>query len=250
MDFMTNLFSDQYNRTARLFPAVILLAPIFVAVCFLIPSVLEIPASYNFMTGLVAFIFLPVFANYTRKRGQKAQERLVAKWGGLPTELILKGNNTKRVSDDTRKRYINFLTSKLKTNSNLVNVDIGVKSINIASAVDWLRNNTRGKDFDLVAKENATYGFYRNLLGVKVEAITIAFSMIIFSSIYHFDCLKNFGLIIPNHMSDINFYSLLAFELGYIAFFIFFIHDDAARKAGDDYAVALLGGCDTLPNNK
>lgn len=250
MDFMTTLLSDQYNRTARLFPAVILLAPILVAACFLIPSILENSASYNFMTGVVAVILLLVFANYTRKKGQKAQERLIAKWGGLPTELILKGNNTKRVSDDTRKRYINFLTNKLKTNSNLMNVDSGVKSFNIASAVDWLRNNTRGKDFDLVAKENATYGFYRNLSGVKLEAITIALLMIILSSISHFDCLKNFGLIFPNHMPDVYFYSFLAFDLGYIAFFILFINDDAVRKAGDDYAVALLGCCDTLSHNK
>lgn len=250
MDFMTTLFSDQYNRTARLLPAVILLAPIFAAACFLVPSILEISTSYNLMTGLVAIIILPVFANYTRKKGQKAQERLVEKWGGLPTELILNGNNTKRVSDDTRKRYIKFLTNKLNTTSNLVNVDIGVKSFNIASAVDWLRNNTRGQDFDLVAKENATYGFYRNLLGVKIEAITIAFSTIILSSIFHFDCLKKFDLVLSNHMSDTYFYSLLAFDFGFIAFFILLINDDAVRKAGDDYAVALLGCCDTLSLNK
>ena len=58
-----------------------------------------------------------------------------------------------------------------------------------ASAVKWLQERCRGKAFPLVEKENAEYGFRRNLRGLKPIGITACLVALLISALaiaWHF----------------------------------------------------------------
>jgi hypothetical protein len=125
-----------------------------------------------------------------------------------------------------------------------------------ASAVKWLQERCRGKAFPLVEKENAEYGFRRNLRGLRPIGLTACFAALLISALailWQIEPLLSAlaSLSAKSVLAALSAVKPAAFgaicvDIAAIVGWIAIVRDDWVRSAGDQYARALLACCDTL----
>jgi len=167
-------FFDAYSIRARLFPAIIAAAPAFAALTLLISW--KSFALSNLIASLGILVLLFAIADFSRSRGRAIQDKLYIEHGGTPSITMFRRND-KTIDAGSKDRYRVFLAGKLA-----VEAPSSVEESTNQAAADefygqcgnWLRQNTRDtKKFPILFTENITYGFRRNLLGVKVLALCL-----------------------------------------------------------------------------
>lgn len=224
----------------RLFPAVL---------CLLAPTVsiaAWIPDFYKLATGLAgslgvlaAALFLTHLA---RHRGRAVERKMFSEWGGAPTSLWLRHTDD-HLESQTKQRYCGFLESRIAgwqaLSEELEERDENAALQSYDTAVRWLREYTRDtKQFPLINKENISYGFRRNSLGLKPYGVTLAaFSiagnlLALYLSSASLGGLEGKGLV----AMSVSVISLAAW--------ISVVRERWARDAADGYARALLAACE------
>lgn len=165
---------DAYSLRARLFPAIIAAAPALAALALLI-SWKSFELS-NAIATVAILVLLFAIADFARARGRAIEAKLFAKLGGKPSIVMFRRSDP-TIDNSIKDRYRNFLAAKLG-----VTAPTATQEHEDRSAADsfyeqcgvWLRQNTRDtKQFHLLFSENVTYGFRRNLLGVRWLAIIL-----------------------------------------------------------------------------
>lgn len=167
MEELKNLF-DAYSRQARLFPALLtIFAPLLTALAWF-PELLTSHIGSTLLTIATSCGLLYWLSSIARSRGKLVEQRLLQAWGGWPTTYLLR--HTSRLDPHTRDRYHRFLAQRVPK---LVLPSAAVEHSNpdaadaaYASAIKWLKEHVR-KNAPLVDKENAQYGFRRNMRGMK-----------------------------------------------------------------------------------
>lgn len=167
---------DSYNRKARLYPALITLSPIIWSASLLIPNYsLDIT---KIATALLIICFLFLLANITRSFGKFVEEKLLNEWGAWPTTIMLR-HRDHRIDTLTKSRYHAAL-SAICDGIQFPTAIEEQKSPNIAdecyrTAINQLIELRRGPQYKILNDENTSYGFRRNLLGLKPFALMISF---------------------------------------------------------------------------
>jgi hypothetical protein len=165
-------FFDAYNRVARVYPGIIAFAPlVWTATAFgLVP---------NLRSGAIALLvvgcLLYFFASLARSLGKALEEKLIKAWGAWPTTLFLRHRND-HYDKVTKARYHGALVklSKLAFPSAADEANDPNSADDIyRSATKKLIEARRGAQFKMLHHENASYGFRRNLLGLKPTALII-----------------------------------------------------------------------------
>ena len=117
------------------------------------------------------------------------------------------------------------------------------------SATEWLKERCREKSA-LVERENASYGFRRNMLGLKVFGTIIAFSSVLAGLLYLYllagsPPLEEF----PNVVKQGTAFQFIAiiFAFCMAMFWLFVVTRAWVREGADQYARALLSFCDKAP---
>ena len=168
---------DAYERRARLYPGLIAIFPAVAVSLALFPGSI----GGHFGGTLVAiFSYVGVFyllANLARSEGKKIEPGLLLKWGGWPTNILLRHRDN-TIDSYTKERYHNAL-AKLASDFSPPTVEEERTHPDLAdhayrSATKRLLELRRGAQYQLVHKENAEYGFRRNMLGLKPWAIGIS----------------------------------------------------------------------------
>lgn len=171
-----NAFSafDTYALRARLFPAIIAAAPAFAALALLI-SWKSFGLS-NVVSSIGLLVLTYAIADAARARGRAIERVLHDERGGLPSvTLFRRGDLT--ISSGAKDRYRAFLGHELG-----IEVPTSVQEQEHPAIADdfyaqcgvWLRQHTRdSRQFRLLFGENVTYGFRRNLLGLKRIALLL-----------------------------------------------------------------------------
>lgn len=158
---------DQYERAARLYPALIAVAPASATIVLWAP---EASALVRGTIGVVATAALTLLLmRYGRAKGRAVQERMVARDGGLGSTIALRHRDG-TLATATKERYHAFLRSKGLVIPDRAQEDADPVAADdrYRSAADWLRTQTRDPGrFALLQAENRDYGFRRNLLGLK-----------------------------------------------------------------------------------
>jgi hypothetical protein len=108
-------------------------------------------------------------------------------------------------------------------------------------AVEWLLEATRSeKRFPLVRSENISYGFRRNLLGLKLPAVLLILLCIAVNSFF---CIREFhGDTTRLWAGSLVCLALVAVGLVWLSV----IKMDFVEDAGRTYALRLLAQCDVL----
>lgn len=177
---LTPLITDDYERRARLRPALLVSLPLALAIVSLFSdfSGLQLLAGFAAYFGLTALV-----AQLGRDEGKRLEPWLFEHWGGKPTTQLLRHRST-YLDANTKTRYHHALTTLLpgQVIPSAAAEATDPKSADAAydSCTNYLRERTRDKNsFPLVYSENVNYGFRRNLWGMKKAGIVIsAFALI------------------------------------------------------------------------
>lgn len=245
---------DPYNRQARLYPALLTLLPAIVAYCaWVSPD----ESTRKFIIAFVAGAgVLYLLADFARACGKRVEPKLIKRWGGWPTTILL------RHADAT-------LTTEVKHRCHgILAKQLGVEVLPTAaeedkeperadgryeSATALLRAKCRGSSYRLVEKENATYGFRRNLLGLKPYGIILAIAPLFVPAAVsvwsaHYDIATAARAIAASYFGlSPAATGALALSTLATAIWIFVVTPEWVRGAGFQYARALIVNCDNLP---
>lgn len=167
-------FFDAYSMRARLFPAIIAAAPALAALMLLI-SWKSFGLS-NLIATLGILVLLFAIADFARGRGRAIEDDLYAEHGGKPSITMFRRDD-RTIDAGSKDRYRAFLAGKLAVaapSPEEEKADQVAADDFYAQCGNWLRQNTRDtKKFPILFGENITYGFRRNLLGVKGMALCL-----------------------------------------------------------------------------
>lgn len=260
IDFIEKNFDD-YNRKARLAPALLVSLPIALTVIAFFPNHFW---SWGGVASLLAwFGILKLLAQLARDMGKAKEEELYAAWGGKPTTYFLRHRTTRNKINLARQhRKLNELTGQPIPNETeeLANPDLADQIYD--TCTQFLLSKTRDHSkFFLLYEENCNYGFRRNLLGMKFLGIITSSVGVFFIGA---QCISRIGLL--NIFSAwqvnsliqagtilqfsncpplsvacllVNFFLLIAWLL--------WINSGWVKMAADAYAVRLLESCENLP---
>jgi hypothetical protein len=159
---------DSYSRRARLAPVLIAMLP---AVALAVGGAF----AAQYVARLVALVVGAagvVLCALVRDAGRRAQTRLWQEWDGSPTlrRLRFRGSN----SPDRVSRLHARLDAQLPTAAEEA-ADRDAADERYDEAVADLRQLTRaGEAYQVLASENADYGFRRNLYGIRPFALVVA----------------------------------------------------------------------------
>ncbi len=224
---------DRYSLQARLAPALLSLFPLFLLIALYSPSLYETAA------GLVSLALgcgvLTLVSHFARAQGKKIELKLNKKWGGRPTTRFLLSENGE-LDEKTRERYLAYFSQ------NVPNWELSDnRKQDIDSAVRWLLERTRDTTrFALIFKENISYGFRRNCLGMKPVGLIVSFVCLLYSGL-------QISVLLPD-ISNANPTYWIGFGVSFLLFiwWILVVNEIWIREAGDSYAKALLGSVDAF----
>lgn len=252
LDDIVAKVTDPYDRQARLYPALLCLLPLLALITLLYaPNVSALTAV---VTLAVSCGGLFLMTNICREMGKRLEERLFHEWGGKPTTQLLRHRDA-LIDSVTKRRYHAFLASKISTSfpdAEQEKSDPSKADEVYQSGARWLLDHTRpdsGKQFDLLFRDNVTYGFRRNALGVKPVAITIAIGCLIWTLAKEHVLLGDAGRVVnwstlpqlsPQATASLSVSAVM------LLVWVFFFTRASLRTSAFSFAQALLRTCDTL----
>lgn len=176
-------YLDPYTLRARLSPAIIAAAPAFAAVALLTSWTQFSLSNTIATTGLIALLL--ALSDIARRRGKQIEPSIYADLGGMPSISMLRHRDTEIFDAATKARYIAFIanqTGEAAPTEVAENADPAAADTFYARCGHWLRENTRNtKKFNILFNENVTYGFRRNLLGLKWPALAMNLLVVVLS---------------------------------------------------------------------
>jgi hypothetical protein len=164
---------DEYNRRARLYPALLAALPISTAAIVLGITRAE---WWSSIAGLViASGFWGLISQIGRHSGKKSEPELWRSWGGAPTTVLLRyQDNPNPVRVEQFHKRLSQMTGMTFPNPEEEAQDPQGADNIYETATDHLRRATRNKQqFPLVFEENCHYGYRRNVLGLRSWSIAI-----------------------------------------------------------------------------
>lgn len=237
-----NLISDSYERKARIYPGLVLIAPVVITLIGVASAKLSTLKSLGTALAGCGGAFL--VAQLARDAGKKREKRWFEAWGGMPSVAIFRHRDG-RIDSITKARYHAHLTALVKD----AKAPTPEEETADPSSVDrvysawfsYLRVHTRdAKRFPLVFQENVSYGFRRNVCGLRPIGIVV--SALSFAAgiawLYH------------SHLSGLTAtpesLSALACAFVLLLLWVFMFTPDWVRIPADAYAERLAETVDSM----
>jgi hypothetical protein len=241
--FATGFSFDKYSRQARLKPSLLVVLPVFVTVAVWLPKVWTLLGGLAAIISTCGLTFL--LAEVARFQGRKVEREMIAANGGKFTTILLRHRDS-TISTATKKTYHAFLkTASKRSLPSCENeqIDPGTADDCYRGAVEWLLEATRSeKRFPLVRTENISYGFRRNLLGLKRPAVLLI-ALCVVANVFF--CIRDFQ-VDPTRFWAWCLVCLALVAVGLV--WLIVIKMPFVEDAGRSYALRLLAQCDSLRN--
>jgi hypothetical protein len=233
---------DGYALKARYYPALLATIPALVALAILISR-----AKFGLTTG-IASLAVPVLvfaaADIARRMGKRIEDQIYTESGGKPSITMM------RYSDDafdpaSKEAYRAFYGSKINQpipteEAEKANITAGDAFYDRGGA--WLRENTRGKKFSVLLAENITYGYRRNLLGLKWPALLANLALVLLCAYL----LYNRGTLDLEDETTMALLIVVALAVVHSLFMGFGVSRNAVIEASRQYARQLILSCETF----
>lgn len=252
LDEIVAKVTDPYDRQARLYPALLCLLPLLALVALLYAP--NVSALTGVVTLAVSCGGLFLMTNICREMGKRREEELFSEWGGKPTTQLLRYRDG-TVDSVTKRRYHAFLAAKINTafpDAEQEKADPAKADEAYQSGARWLLDHTRpdgGKQFDLLFRDNVTYGFRRNALGVRPIAIVIAAGCLVWTLAKEHVLFASGGKIVDwAALSQLSppATASLAVSGTMLLVWMFFFTKTSLRTSAFTFAQTLLRTCDVL----
>lgn len=239
---MTDLFRyfDAYTMRARVFPALIAGLPTLSLLAVMVPwNHLGLPHA---IVVAMALVLLFAFADVARRTGRHVQAQLGT--GTTPEQWLRDNDDLPQAAKDS---YRDFMAQKLKRSAPSADeerADPTRARDFYLSAGNWLREHTRdNRTFRILFDENVTYGFRRNLLGLK--AIALGCNIAVAAT-----CAGVLRLRPPYFTAlsgiDERMVVVMAVVLLHSAYVLLAVNKAGVREASRAYGRQLILSCETL----
>lgn len=241
-------FLDPYDRPARLYPGLIVVAPIAVLIVCLYGTKYMVLSSLLSILGFSGVAYM--LGSIARDAGKKTEEKLFIKWGGKPTTLMLR-HSDKRIDAITKARIHQLLSKAIDqpfpVNTEELAAPERADDFYRAGTV-WLINNTRDtKAFPLVFKENVAYGFRRNMLGLKPIGIFVSLITVIWALVHSKVILITSPYFSIENLSNLGPAAVTSIVVSLAILFTWFLITEASLlRVANAYAERLLHSCDKV----
>jgi hypothetical protein len=236
---------DRYDILARITPG--LLAPLVPGGSLLIafPQIVTGNIYRTIGSGVVVTCVLYLFASMARSRGRAVQHKLKQRWGGFPTEIVLRfRDNT--IEMPTKLAYHAALQD-LAPDFRLPDASAEAQDPDAAdgiyrAVIRRLIDLRRGPKYPLIHDDNIAYGFWRNLLGMRVAAVLLAICASVAIAAARTVQMTTSNIPIWAIARDASAAQMAAFALLclWIAFLMFVVRPPRVWDAGVAYAERLL----------
>lgn len=228
------LFVDTYERKARLYPALLLLAPaIATAVAVLWPAVSAIQMVLAAVVACGGAFYL---AQIARDGGKRGEQGLFGRWGGVPSVAIFR-HRDHRLDSVTKERYHKRLGQLAETSVPSASEEAAEEGAADRVYTAWsnfLRANTRdSRAFPLLFKENVNYGYRRNVWGLRRSGLTVCvICCVICGALTRYEYSSTGAL-------DLGLASAFVLAAGMLALWAFQFTADWVKVPADAYAERL-----------
>lgn len=238
---------DGYSRVARIYPALLALAPVVWTTLGLQPDLVSDGAGKLIITGASFIGGTTLLAALARALGKRLEDRLIAAWDGWRTTVLLR-HRDHTIDPYTKRRYHEGLNA-VCTGFVLPDRDDEARNPEDAdaryrSATRRLIELRRDSKYQMLHKENALYGFRRNLLGLKPVAITTILLMMGVTVLAWLhgapSALRNTKALLDDASTRWSVYAVTAANLVYLLFWALIVRPAFVRQAADEYAAALF----------
>jgi len=233
--------SSEYARNARLKPAFLVGLPVAAVAASwgLSASVL-----LGLVSGPLAAAGLTyLFAHLSRDSGQKKQEKLFLSWGGKPSIRKLRHRDT-TLNPHTRARYhqkaAELLGKAMPTPAEEAADPAGADFLYEAYCNLLLERTRDTKIHRLLFEELISYGFRRNLYGMKSIAVLLASLCTAVESVSLYSAFRS------THQVETGKAIFLALSLFLLLCWLFAITPSWVKRAADSYAERLLAASENL----
>jgi len=234
---------DAYTVKARYYPAMLATIPGLAALAILISW------SKFGLTTVVASAAIPMLiyasADIARRLGKRIEDEIYRKAGGKPSVTMLRyGDST--LDTESKAEYRKFLSTKINRpvpTEDQEKVDPTAGDTFYERGGAWLRENTRNvKKFGVLFAENITYGFRRNLFGLKWPALALN---IVLVALCGFFLYRQMPIDTEN---DTTLRLLVVVVLAFIhsLYMLFGVSRQSVINAGRMYARQLILSCETF----
>lgn len=232
---------DEYERRARLLPALLVAAPAVGVIAPLAASTYGLLVS-GLVGPLALFGGTVVVAVLVRERGLQAERQLWAAWGGPPTTMLLRDRPDGSARHRRRRHLVEAATGLRLPTLQDQQDDPGDADEQIAQAVAELRSLTRDRDrHPLVFVANRDYGLARNLFAQRWHGRIVAAAALLTAVIAGLGSLTGEWA----HQAPQLLIALLASSTLLIVW-LRFPSEARVRAAADRYAAHLLDATATL----
>jgi hypothetical protein len=236
------ILPDRYSRNARLYPALLVILP--VAICAVLLAKVELSWINTLYAGLTAIGGTYLFAQLARDPGKKREKQLFAKWGGMPSVTILRHQDT-RIDPITKARYHERLCALVvgttAPSAESERVDLAAADVCYTAWSTHLRNSTRDqKRFSLIFDELVSYGYRRNVLGLRPIGLFLsALCGIAAAGLAWFKF---------HHQHEIggSVWASLAVAIVFLLFWTFIVTPEWVQLIAESYAARLIEAVDGL----
>jgi hypothetical protein len=233
---------DRYSIMARQRPALLMLFPALVGAVVMLPSLQSWWATLLAVTGTCGVSM--ALTEFAQGKGKSLEPRLISLWDKLPSVAMLRHRDS-RLDNHTKCRYKVFLAANVP---GLIFPDAAAEAVSPAiaddayqSATNWSLARTRDKRiFGLLFEKNISYGFRRNMLGLRLLGVgvsLIALAGTIIAAIHE----TIIGRQIDGTLVFGAFVALAA-----LLFWTMVVKPSWVEIAATAYARELLAACDSL----
>ncbi len=232
---------DTYTIKARLTPALLTALPISFAISVAVSA--EKWWEHALWLLLVESGGAMALVQFGRDLGKRKEPTLFEKWGGAPTTRLLRHRDTD-ISATTKQRYHTKLQELLPELHMPTSEEESKKPQEAdeiyTSAVRFLREKTRDQSkYNVLFDELASYGFRRNLYGMKPIGIFLSVFGIILSGLLAVEL---------SSLTIVNIYGLIG-SVGSViilTLWLVVITSDWVRSVADAYAHQLLASLEIV----
>ena len=237
---------DDYILRARLAPAMYAVAPAMMVVLLAVPwDTFKLPQA---LASASVGLLLIGASDLARRFGKRVEQDLFRDTGGQPFATTLRYRDY-IIDPIAKARYHAWLAAKLQENaptredeySDPRSTDRFYQRCSV-----HLRSTTRDKGrFNMVYEENVTYGFRRNLLGLKWLALGLDVLVLLV-------CLLILKGLMPSAfaMNSEMAYTVTAIVAAHMVFFVFAVSRSSVMAASDQYSRQLVFACEILSEDE
>ncbi len=233
---------DSYDRKARLYPALLLVAPAVTTGAAVLGTTISVLQALGaaVVAGGGAFLM----SQLARDAGKEREAALLDRWGGLPSVAILR-HRDRRLDPVTKARYHAQLAILVEgTKAPTVadeEADADAADRVYTAWSNYVRVSTRDrKRYSLIFNENVNYGFRRNVWGLRPVGILTCAVCCLVAGARLYQLYKTTGVV------NERIAGALVLALVFLALWMFRFSAEWVRVPAYAYAERLAESVETL----